>query len=87
MSTPLTPTRRDELVETIARRLSAWNLSAPAIILLQMHAPLAFLGGQVLFAAEPFVATVTGNGFAHDLALLVEEPENIERLVARLEKR
>ncbi len=86
MSTPLSPARRDELVETIARRLSAWNLNAPAIVLLQMHAPLAFLGGQLLLAAEPFVATVTGQRFARDLACLVEEPENIERLVARLEK-
>ncbi len=87
MSTPLTPVRRDELIETIARRLSGWNLSAPAIMLLQMHAPLAFLGGQLLFAAEPFLATITGDRLARDLACLVEEPENIERLIARLEKR
>ena len=86
MSTPLTPARRDELIETIACRLSAWNLNAPAIFLLQLHAPLAFLGGQLLFAAEPLIATLTGFRLARDLALLVEEPENVERLVTRLEQ-
>ncbi len=86
MSAPLCPARRDELIETIAQRLVAWNLSAPAILLLQMHAPLAFLGGQMLFAAEPFIALATGQSFARDLAYLVEEPENVERLVSRLEQ-
>ncbi len=86
MSAPLDPARRDELIETIARRLTAWNLSAPAILLLQMHAPLAFLGAQFLFAAEPFVALVTGDRVAGELAFLTEEPENIERLIARLEQ-
>ncbi|MGB8645324.1 MAG: hypothetical protein WCF84_08800 [Anaerolineae bacterium] len=86
MSAPLSPARRDELIETVTRRLLAWNLSAPAILLLQMHAPLAFLGGQFLFAAEPFLAVLTSAPFAHDLACLVEDRENVERLVSRLEQ-
>ncbi len=86
MNAPLCPVRRDELIETVANRLCALNLSAPAILLLQMHLPLAFLGSQLLLAAEPFVALVTGDRLARELAFFCEEPENVERLIARLEK-
>ncbi len=86
MKAPLCPARRDELIETIANRLLTWNVSAPAILFLEMHLPLSFLGGQLLFAAEPFVALVTGPRLARELAFFCEEPENVERLIARLEK-
>jgi hypothetical protein len=86
MNDPLRPARRDELVEDVARRLRAWGLGAPAILLLQMHAPLSFLGSQLLFATQPFVGWLTGDRLIHDLAYLLEEPENVERLIARLEE-
>jgi hypothetical protein len=86
MDAPMSPARRDELVDNLARRLRAWGLSAPAILLLEMHAPLAFLGSQLLFATQPFVAWLTGDRLIHDLAYLLEEPENIERLITRLEE-
>ncbi len=86
MSAPLSPARRDELIETIAKRLRAWNLNAPAILFLQLQLPLAFLGSQLLLAAQPFIGVLTGDPLARDLAFLWEEPENIERLIAQLEK-
>jgi uncharacterized membrane protein YjdF len=85
MNAPLSPTRRDELVELLTLRLRAWRLSTPAILLLQMHAPLAFLGGQMLFATQPFITWLTGERLVRDLAYFLEEPENVERLIARLE--
>jgi hypothetical protein len=86
MNAPLSHARRDEIVENLARRLRAWRLVAPAILLLEMHAPLAFLGSQLLFAAQPFVGWLTGDRLIHDLAYLLEEPESVERLIARLEE-
>ncbi len=87
MNSSLTAERRDELIEGIAEHLRAWNLDGFFILLLEMHAPLAFLGSQLLFAAQPFVGVVTGDRAARELALLVEEPGNVERLIARLEQR
>jgi hypothetical protein len=86
MNAPLSPARRDELVESVARQLRAWHLTTPAILFLQMHAPLAFLGSQFLFAFQPFVGGFTGDRLLHDLGFLLEEPENVERLVRRLEE-
>lgn len=86
MNAPPSPARCDELVERVARQLRAWHLTTPAILFLQIHAPLAFLGSQLLFASQPFVSGFTGDRLIHDLAYLLEEPENVERLIRRLEE-
>jgi hypothetical protein len=39
-----------------------------------------------MLAAQPFLALVTGDAFARDIALLLQEPENIELLVTRLQE-
>ena len=83
--TTLPDARRQELIERVSEMLRAWHLREPAIVLLTMHAPLAFLGSQFMLAAQPFVGVFTGDQFAHDLALLLEDPQNIEQLVTRLE--
>lgn len=85
MDAPLSPARRDELIELIAVRLRAWNLQAPAILFLQLHAPLSFVGSQLLLMAQPFVGLVAGERLTREMAFLFEESENIERLIERLE--
>ena len=77
--------RREALIERVSAQLVAWNLREPAIALLEMHAPLAFLGSQMLLVAQPLLGIFTGDAMAQDLALLLEDPQNIERLVAHLE--
>lgn len=78
--------RREQLVERVSGQLCRWNMREPAIVLLAMHAPLAFLGSQFLLAAQPFVGVFTGDEFARDFALVVQDPETIEQLVKRLEQ-
>lgn len=78
--------RRTALIERVAAQLVAWNLREPAIIFLTMHAPLAFLGSQFLIAAQPFVGMLTGDSFAREFAVLIEDPQNLELLIARLER-
>ena len=62
------------------------GMSAPAILLLEMHAPLAFLASQLLFATQPFIGWLAGDRLISDLAYLLEEPENVKQLVTRLEE-
>ncbi|MBI4671352.1 MAG: hypothetical protein HY741_06745 [Chloroflexi bacterium] len=76
--------RRQELIERVSMQLRAWNLREPAIVLLSMHAPLAFLGSQLLLVAQPFLGSLTGDRMARDLVLFLEDPQNIELLAARL---
>jgi hypothetical protein len=81
----LSDAQRDELMDRVTAQLIQWHLREPAIVLLAMHAPLAFLGSQFLLAAQPFLGVFTGDAFARDFALLVEDPQAVEQLVARLE--
>ena len=78
--------RRQELVDRVCGQLVAWNLREPAVVFLSMHAPLAFLGSQLLIAAQPFLGIVTGDEFARDFAVLLEDPESLDLLITRLEQ-
>ena len=82
----LSDAQQEEMIGRVTAQLMEWHLREPAIVLLAMHAPLAFLGSQILLAAQPFVGVFTGDAFARDFALLVQDPETIERLVTRLEQ-
>lgn len=78
--------RRGDWLERVAAQLIAWNLREPAIVFLTMHAPLAFLGSQFLIAAQPFIGMMTGDSFAREFAELIEDPQNVQLLIARLEQ-
>ncbi len=78
--------RRDELIERVSAQLRAWNLREPAMVLLAMHMPLAFIGSQFLLVAQPFMNLLTGERMAQDLVLIMQDPQNLERLAARLEQ-
>lgn len=78
--------RQEKVIELVCARLIAWNLREPAVVFLSMHAPLAFLGSQFLIAAQPFLGVFTGDEFARDMALLLDDPASVERLLNRLEQ-
>lgn len=84
---PILPSaRQQELVDRVCGQLVTWNLREPAVVCLSMHAPLAFLGSQLLIAAQPFLGIVTGDEFARDFAVLLEDPESLDLLITRLEQ-
>jgi hypothetical protein len=77
--------RREELIQAWARRAARWHFTAPAILFLEMHKPLAFLGAQVLWAAAPFLDTWVDRAEIREFGLLLEEPASVEALICRLE--
>ncbi len=77
-------------------RLAAWicekGLRAPAILFLEAHKPLAPLGSQALLLLQPLLGDVggllgwgDGERVIEECALLLEDPEGVERLLACLE--
>lgn len=81
----LTPEERDRHLEVAARAVAARRLEVPAVLALELHRPLAFLGSQALVVLTPLLAPALGLTRLQLLARLLEEPENLDRLAARIE--
>lgn len=77
--------RRGRLIDSFARRIVAAGMIAPAILFLEMHKPLAFLGAQMLWIAQPFLTLGFQDADIRDLALLIEDRANVQALINRLE--
>jgi hypothetical protein len=77
--------RRDELVELWAKKIVDRGLTSAAVFLLQAHVPLAGIGAQALIGFRPLVESLLRVDAA-ELAAFLREPDNIERLVLRIEE-
>jgi len=77
--------RREELVDRWARRIAAWGMLAPAILFLETYRPLAFIGAQLLWVAEPFLGLAFKRADLHDFATLLDDDAGTQTLLARLE--
>ena len=87
--------------QEILARLAKWvverRMTAPAIIFLETHRPLSFVGSQAMIAASPFVSffepflkTLMGRGFEHAsyqrFAEMMEDRDNLELLIIEIER-
>jgi hypothetical protein len=77
--------RRQQLIDRLARRIDNLGLTAPAILFLEMNKPLAFLGAQLLLVAQPFLSIGLNNADLGDFAAIIEERGGVEELIERLE--
>lgn len=73
------------LIDKVAEKLVRKHLTVPAIFFLESSKPLAFLGGQLLIFLEPFVQTLFNFEQYQRFALLMEDRDNWERLVRKIE--
>ena len=76
--------RRDELVERVARPIVCKGWARAAVFLLEAHRPLAGLGAHALLAFRPLAEGLLRFD-AEELAAFIRQPENITRLIGRIE--
>lgn len=62
------------------------GLATPGILFLEMHKPLAYIGGQSAIAMAPFIVPFFGFDFVNDYSRLFAKRDNIERLIQLLEQ-
>ena len=86
-STDLSNERRDQLIEDLARRIEDMGLATPAILMLEAHKPLSFLGSQAILIAQPLLSFAFDPTASRELANLLEDRSNVELLIQRLERR
>jgi len=83
----LDASRRQQLIDRVAQQIAGRGMTAPAILFLEMHKPLAFLGAQLLWIAQPFLSIGLNNADLSDLITVIEDRAGVEELIERLEAR
>ena len=87
-----------EILDHLASWVVRKRMTAPAILFLESHRPLSFVGSQAMIAAspfvhyfEPFLKGMMGPGFGHraykQFAEMMEDRDNVERLIVAIERR
>lgn len=84
--TPLTDERKNEVIESLAKKIAGRRLEMPAVLFLDMHKPLSFIASQSLLVAMPFLAPVFGAQGIADLSKLLADRDNVETLIKRIEE-
>ena len=76
--------RRNELIDRLSQRAARLGITSPAILFLEMHKPLAFLGAQLLWATQPLLGGWGRDADVRDIALLLEDRAGVDALIERL---
>jgi len=82
----LKPEERDDILERAARKVTERRLEVPAILALEMHRPLAFLGSQGVVVFTPMLAPLFGLRNLQVLQHLLADRRNLDRLIERIEE-
>jgi hypothetical protein len=82
----VTPERQAELIEKLASKIVELKLTAPAIFLLESSKPLSFIGSQALVFLQPVVQAVFPFKEYQEIAVMLEDRENVEKLIVAIEK-
>jgi len=77
--------RRDFLLNYAAEKIVNAGMSVPAVMFLEMSRPLAFIGSQIVWATGPIGAVFINDRYINEIALLMEDRNNIEELCVRIE--
>ncbi|MDP3024981.1 MAG: hypothetical protein Q8O10_05550 [candidate division Zixibacteria bacterium] len=81
----LTP-EQQEILDKIAKKVVLWKMSTPAILFLESVKPLNYIGSQMMVFFEPFVQTLFSWKDYDEFRKIMEERENVERLIQAIEK-
>jgi len=84
--TELTEEETSSLLEKAAHEVRRRNMVVPAVLALEMHKPLAYVGAHAAVALAPFIAPITGYERYNDYTRLFSKRENVERLIQLLER-
>lgn len=82
----LTEDQEKELIQKAAQEIRKRKLQAPAVLMLEMHKPLAFLSSQAAIVFSPFLVPFLGFDNVNDYSRLFSKRDNIERLLLELER-
>lgn len=74
-------------INQVADKISQLGLTTPAILLLEAHKPLAFIGSQFLLVVQPALGPLLPSHVIRNTSDLLADPDQFERLIAILEQK
>ncbi len=77
--------KQTTFIENVATKIQALGLATPAILLLEAHKPLSFLGSHLLLIAQPTLNIFLPRDLTQHSINLLADPHQLERLITRLE--
>jgi hypothetical protein len=80
------PERQAELLRKIANQIVKRKLTTPAIMFFESVKPLSFIGSQGMVFLQPFVQAFLNRREYDEITLMMEERENVEKLLCEIEK-
>lgn len=89
MQTPIhrdfSPEELEDFRKALARRIVSMRLGIPAVVMLEASLPLSFASSQLLVALAPFLETFTAGEGVAKLRALLEDREEIRKLIEEIE--
>ena len=82
----ITPERKTELFNKLARKIVDLRLTPVAIVTLESAKPLSFVGSQLMVFFQPIFTAVFPFRQYEEFAALLEERANLEEFISLLEK-
>lgn len=86
-SEEMTQEETDALIEKAAIAIQSRGLGMPAVLLLESHKPLSFIGSQAAISFSPFLVPLFGFDNVNNYSRLFSKRENVERLLERLDSK
>jgi len=72
-------------IDRVTERIHELGLTTPAILLLEAHKPLAFVGSQLVLVAQPILDIFLPQHVIRNTVDLLADPEQLDQLIGRLE--
>lgn len=80
-SDPIPDAERDAILDKLACFIKRKKLEAPAVLFLESHKPLSYIGSQAGIAFSPFLVPFLGYENVRDYTRLMQDQSNIDRLI------
>jgi hypothetical protein len=74
------------LISKAASEIKRRKMEMPALLFLEMHKPLSYVGSQAAIVFSPFIVPFLGFDTVNDYSRLLSKRDNVERLIQELEK-
>lgn len=76
----------EEVIAKVADKIKKRRLEVPAVIALEMHKPLAYVGSHAALGMSPFLVPLFGFDAVNTYSRVFSKRENVERLLRKIEE-